>query len=222
LLSLAQRMHERLDRDGLSIAHRAMENYASLPRHAKFVIDIFAVEEFPHELHQFCLHLGIQDYVLPVGFLYFVIQLAVRCPVIIVDIDVTIVWLLPLPNRVDQTIRNARLRHGGLTLSRLFQYVLERVVSYLDHVDDEILGAPLILVFCKAPRLSKLVRYATTVIPAKEIAKTLHRLGRSIQFCHRIAKGCELKEIDVGGNANSNAKPENDKRRGPNASLGRC
>lgn len=80
----------------------------------------------------------------------------------------------------------------------------------MNDVDDEILGAPTILVLGKASRLNKLVRYATTVIPGVEITKTLYRFGFSIQFCYSIAESSELKQIDVAREGDGNTKPSND------------
>ena len=73
-------MHQRFDGDGLAVAGRAMEDDASLPRHAEILVDIFAVEEFMHQVGYGLFHDLLQDNVLPFRLLHLCVQVPTLLP----------------------------------------------------------------------------------------------------------------------------------------------
>lgn len=96
-------MHRSLDRYGLSVPWRAMEDDSSLPRHTEALVIILRIIESLDRVDQVFFHLLVENDVLPLRFEDALVQETILVPVTLVeDPDLLMKHGLPATNRFNE------------------------------------------------------------------------------------------------------------------------
>lgn len=144
-----------------------------------------------HQARNRLLHILIQDHIIPIGLLNFIIQQPTHLPVPIVHIHILVIR--PRADCSNQIVRHAIAGHDRLALGRLFQDVLQLLVPHRDNVDDEVLHAPFVIVFGEGASLDQLVGDTAAGITSVEVAVALDGFVDDVEFGGGIASSSELE-----------------------------
>ena len=149
VVALVERMHHRLDRNGLPVARRAVEDDAPLPGDAELGVPILRVEEFAHFADDALLHSGVQDDVVPARFLDGPPHLGVVLPIPTVENEDGIGdGILPRARR-----EHERVILQGRGAEEIAHRTLVDTVGPGDAVEDVFLSLPLVHPFAKLHRI---------------------------------------------------------------------
>jgi hypothetical protein len=81
-------MHEHLERDHLTVPWQSVEYQAASPLHAEFGVLGIGVEKAEHGTSQRLLHIVVEDDVVSVCLLHFLVEIAAAGPVpVVIDED---------------------------------------------------------------------------------------------------------------------------------------
>ena len=117
VLSLEERVHERLQRDRFAITRRSVEDQAAFPRHAELAILGLRVKEAEHSTCQRLLHLVVQDDVVPLRLLDLVVETPAAAPVAVIHQNrVLDCGLLGLSDGAEKRVRGFGVREDRFAI----------------------------------------------------------------------------------------------------------